>query len=262
MSLDRENQADRATFIGIVGALGLVFLAIYLGEGALTFLDLKSFLIVVGGTLGSTLVTFPLDDFMKAFTVLRTAFYPDTESEHYRIRRILDLSQQARTNGLLSLQSEAYREVDPFFRKAIELVVDGLPPDDVRRILDTEMIYLDDRHRRGAALFQTMGTTAPAMGLLATVIGLIQMLRNLDNAASIGPSMAVALTATFYGAVLAYLLFLPLAGKLRTRSEEEMNLKEMTMEGMISVAKGLSPHILEEYLLSFLPPGHRVARFT
>jgi len=255
------TELDRATFLGVVAAFGLVFAAIALGESATVFLDLKSALIVLGGTIGATLVNFPLDDFLKTFAVLRTAFYPDRFSAQLRMRKIMDIAEKVRTGSVLALQGEVEQEPDDFLRKCMELVLDGIQPDDIRRISEIELTFLSDRHRRGAQIFQSMGSVAPAMGLIGTVIGLIQMLKNLDNAAGIGPAMAVALVGTFYGSLLAYLVFLPLAGKLKARSQEETFIKELTVEGMVCIAKGVNPRILEEYLLGFLAPEKRVSRY-
>lgn len=252
---------DRATLFGIIAAFGLVFLAIFLGGGSVTFFDFKSVLIVAGGTIGATLINFPLDDFARTLAVLRNAFFPDNHSARHRIKKILELAERVRAEGILHLQEASYGERDPFFKKCMSLVADSIRPRDIRHILDIEISFLTDRHRRGAQLFQTMGNVAPAMGLLGTVIGLIQMLRNIDSASSIGPAMAVALVTTFYGALLSYVIFLPLAGKLRARSEEEMLVKELTVEGMIGIARGLNPRILEEYLLSYLPPEDRESRY-
>jgi chemotaxis protein MotA len=256
-----QEEVDRGTLLGVAGAFGLVLLAMWLGGGLAIFFDLNSFLIVVGGTIGATLVTFPISDVSRALLVLRTAFFPGVSPAELRLKKLLALSEKARTHGVLSLQEEAYREADPFLLKCIELVIDELPNEDIRRILEFEIMFLSDRHRRGAQIFQTMGTVAPAMGLIGTLIGLVQMLRNLEDAASLGPNMAIALITTFYGAVLSTLVFLPIAGKLRSRSEEETLVKEMTLEGMLGIASGANPRILEEALLSFLPPEKRRSRY-
>ena len=247
--------------MGALGALGLVFLAIYFGGGLLSFFDFNSFLIVFGGTIGATLINFPLDEFRRALAVLKTAFLPDEHSLKDRMRKIVDMSRRVRAEGILVLQKEVYREPDAFFRKCIELVVDNHPVADIRKILETEMLFLEDRHRRGAMIFHSMGNVAPAMGLIGTLIGLVQMLRQLDDPSAIGPAMAVALLTTFYGAVLAYIVFFPLAGKLRTRSEEEMLLKELTMEGMLSILENVNPRLVEQRLLCYLPPEKRFSVF-
>ena len=258
----RANELDQSTLIGAAAAFGLVFLAIFLGGGLASFFEFQSLLIVIGGTLGGTLINFPLDDFKRSIAALRTVFFPDYSSATLRMKRLVELSKKSRAAGLLTLQEDIYRESDSFLRKSLELAVDDLHPDDIRRTLEIEIAFLEDRHRRAAQLFQSMGTLAPAMGLIGTLIGLVQMLRTIEDPSTIGPAMSVALLTTFYGAMLANLIFLPLAGKLRTRSEAERLIKEMTLEGIIDIVYGTNPRLVEQRLLSFLPPEERRSQFN
>lgn len=255
------SEFDRGTVFGIAAAFGLVFVAIALGGNLPTFLDLHGALIVFGGTLGATLINFPLQEFRRSIAVLRNAFFPDPSSAQERLRKLISLSERARTEGVLVLESEIFRELDPFFRKCLELVVDQVSPAEIRRMMEIEIAFLESRHRRGAQMFQFMGSVAPAMGLVGTLIGLVQMLKNLTDPKMLGPAMATALMTSFYGALSAYLFFLPLAGKLRSRSEEEILVKEMTIEGIIAIAEGLNPRMVEESLLSFLPPEMRIGQY-
>jgi chemotaxis protein MotA len=255
------EEVDYATLYGIACAFGLVLLAILLSGGLRSFFDFQSLLIVIGGTVGATLITFPLDDFTRTFSILRPVLFPDQYSAQHRLDRIIELAKVVRAEGDLSLENYSFHEPDPFLRKCIELVVDRIPAEETRRILQIEVSFLEDRHRRGAQIFQTMGTVAPAMGLIGTLIGLVRMLENLNDPAAIGPAMAVAILTTFYGAMLAYVLFLPLAGKLRTRSEEEQLIKQMTIEGILCIAEGMNPRLIESRLQSFLPPEQRFSRF-
>lgn len=257
----RNANIDYATLTGIACAFGLVLLAIVLGGNFLSYLDFESALIVLGGTVGATLITFPLEDFQKTFEVLRPALFPDHASARHRMDKLLEFAKVSRAEGGLSLETYAFREPDPFFRKCLELVVDQVPKDDIKRILDIELSFLEDRHRRGAQILQTMGAVAPAMGLIGTLIGLVRMLQNLHDPSQIGPGMAVAILTTFYGALLAYVVFLPLAAKLRMRSEEEQLIKELTIEGALCIVDGLNPRIIEQRLQSFLPPGERHSQF-
>ena len=259
---NKRTAWDTATLWGICAAFGLVLGAILLDGGLGAFINFKSMLIVVGGTLGATLVTFPIDDFKRTFSVLRSAFFIDESYAYARIQEIVDLARVARNEGAISLESYAQSEHDSFFRKCIQLVADGVPAEDIRRMLELELNFIEDRHRRGAQLFQTMGTVAPAMGLVGTLIGLVRMLENLVDPTKIGPGMAIALTTTFYGALLAYVLFLPLSGKLRARSEQEVLIKELTLEGILCVAERVNPRLLEERLLSFLPPEERISGYA
>lgn len=257
----RERPMDRGTILGIVSATGLITLAILLGGGAAAFLDLNSFLIVMGGTLGGALVHFPLSDFKNTMAILQKSVVPPSLSAKERIAEILRLCLRTRNHGILSLQQEALTETDPFFKKCLELAVDGHKPREVRQLLSIELSFLADRHQRGAQIFQTMGMLSPAMGLIGTLIGLIQMLQNLNNPATIGPAMAVALLTTFYGAVLSHLVFLPIAGKLRTRSAEEGLIKQMTVEGVIGIMNGLNPRLVEQRLFGFISPGERTSEY-
>jgi chemotaxis protein MotA len=255
------KQIDLATLIGVFAAFGLVFLSIHLGGGLHSFLDLNSLLIVLGGTLGATLVTFPLGDFKRSMPALKTAFFPNKSSVHKRISRILNIARRVRADSVESVSGDVAGESDTFFRHCLELLIDGQDEEEIRHILGIELDFLEDRHRRSSQLFQTMGTIAPAMGLIGTLIGLVQMLERLNDPSQIGPSMALALLTTFYGAIFANLIFLPLAGKLRSRSEEESLIKEMTIEGIAGVAQGVNPLIIERRLLGFLPPEQRLSEY-
>lgn len=257
----QANRLDHATIWGVAAAFGLVFLSIALGGGFSSFFNFKSFLIVVGGTLGATLINYPLADLAKAGSIIRTVIFHDYSPTSLRVRKLIEISQVARVDGPLALHSLAYTEVDPFLQKCLELTSDGMPAEEVKQILQTEMNFQEDRHRKGAEIFQSMGMVAPAMGLIGTLIGLVQMLEQLNDPASIGPAMAVALLTTFYGAILANLVFLPLAGKLRTRSEEERLLKELTIAGVVGIIAQSNPRIIEEQLLSYLPPEERISQF-
>ena len=259
---EHAPQIDYGTIAGALCAFGLVFLAIFRGGGFSSFFDLNSFLIVIGGTLGATLINFPLEDFKKALAVLRPAFFPDYLSEQQRVHKILELAEKARASGALVLEDEAFREPDPFLKRCIELVVDGLPPQEIRKTLEIELAFLGDRHRRGAQLFQTMGSISPAMGLIGTLIGLVQMLKGLSDPATIGPAMALALLTTFYGSILSNVVFLPISGKLRTRSRDETFVKEITIEGIVEIVQGTNPRLVEQRLFGFLAPEKRESRYS
>lgn len=255
-----DKRLDLGTVLGVGGAFGLVSLAILFGGSITAFLDFPSLLIVVGGTLGATLINYPLQDFIKAFRVLRPTFFPETISPGTRMERIINMARTARGGGALALEAESDSEEDPFLRKCLELMVDGSKPEEIRHIMELELAF-PDCYRRAAQLFQTMGTIAPALGLIGTLIGLVQMLGNLEEPAAIAPAMAVALITTFYGAILANLVFLPVAGKLHRRSQEELLIKEMTVEGILSIATGAHPRLVEQHLMGFLPAEERWTQF-
>ncbi|MBP9837913.1 MAG: motility protein A [Proteobacteria bacterium] len=252
---------DKTTIIGITSAIGLVTLAILLGGNFLIFLDVKSFLIVVGGTIGATLVSFPMKDLERSMRILRTAFIADERSSYLRVAEIVNYAQRAKEQGMLSLENQIFSADDPFVKKSLQLLADGISAEEIQRTLEIEILRSQDRHKRGAQIFQNMGTVAPAMGLVGTLIGLVEMLHNLSDPSKIGPGMATAFLTTFYGSLLAYVIFLPLAAKLRTRSQEELTLKEMTAEGMISIANNVNPRIIEQRLLCFLAPEQRLSKY-
>ncbi|MCB0357982.1 MAG: MotA/TolQ/ExbB proton channel family protein [Bdellovibrionales bacterium] len=255
------RRLDFSTFIGIVAAFGLVAFAIQLEGGLRAFLNTKAILVVVGGTLGATLVNFPLGDFARTLRLLRAAFFPNPTPIAGRITQIVECARRFRNDGAEALGPVLREERDRFFRQSLELVAEGFDEREIRKVLELELEFSEDRHRRGAQLFQTMGMIAPAMGLIGTLIGLVQMLQTLEDPAGIGPGMAIALLTTFYGAVLAYLVFIPIAGKLRARSEEEILFKELTIEGVAGIAEGANPRMIERRLLTFLPPEQRSSEY-
>lgn len=261
MASGRRKQIDIATIIGAIAAFGLVFYGIRLGGDLKVFWDLPSFLIVFGGTFGATLINHPMSEIGRTASLIKTALFPDRSSLRDRIARILHFSRRLRSEDMASLRSEFEEERDPFFRQCLELLLEGVDEHEIRRVMAIELTFLEDRHRSGARLFQNMGAIAPAMGLVGTLIGLVQMLQNLDSPAKIGPSMSVALITTFYGALLAYLVCLPIAGKLRVRSEEEFVLKELTIEGAVSLSQRLNPRTIERRLLGFLPTDKRTSEY-
>jgi chemotaxis protein MotA len=249
---------DLATIIGIVLAFGLVFTALATGGSALAFIDVTSMLIVFGGTLGATLVNYPLGSVYGVLGVVKHAFVSRTEQPGVIIKRFLEYANRARREGILSLEPLLKDINDDYLRKGLQLTVDGLEPQTIQEILETEISSLQERHDSGAEILTVLGSFAPAMGMIGTVIGLVKMLKTMNDPSTIGPAMAVALITTFYGAILANLVFIPLAGKLRNRSKEEILIREMILEGVLSISKGENPRIIEEKLNSYIPPKHRM----
>jgi len=256
-----DKERDSGTLFGLIIAFGLIAGTIMLGSSASVFFDIPSLCVVLGGTFGAAFITYPTEDVLKLPELIKSALFFDTSSGQVRLKRILEVAERFRTEGPPALQQEQMREGDLFFRKSLGLVADAIPSDDIRRILDLEIGFQIDRHRKGAQLLTSLGTLAPAMGLIGTIIGLVQMLKSLEDPSAIGPAMALALITTFYGSVLANLVFIPLAGKLKVRSEQEVLLKEMTLEGMVNIARGMNPRILEECLHGFLSPDSRYTRY-
>ncbi|SDB54083.1 chemotaxis protein MotA [Desulfonatronum thiosulfatophilum] len=248
---------DLATIIGVVLSFGLVVSAIMMGSSLFVFVSIPSALIVLGGTLGATLIHYPLSNILGVLGVVKNAFFTKLANPSDTIAQFLEYAGRARKEGILSLEPLLKEIDDDYLRKAMQLTVDGVEPQVIQEIMQTEVAYLQERHETGADIFAAMGMYAPALGMIGTVIGLVQMLQSMDDPAAIGPAMAVALITTFYGAVLANLVFNPLSGKLKTRSKEEVLLRELTLEGILSISRGENPRIIEEKLNGFLPPKMR-----
>ena len=252
---------DLATILGIVSAFGLVIIAIVMGGGISLFVNIPSLMIVVGGTLGATMINYPLKDVLGAIRVVKIAFFAKNETADETVKQFVEFGGKARREGILALESDVKNVEDDFLGKGLQLSVDGLEPQAIETIMDTEVAFLRERHQSGAEIFSTMGTFAPALGMIGTLIGLVQMLQSMDDPSSIGPAMAVALLTTFYGSVMANLIYMPIAGKLRTRSKEETLVKEMVIQGVISLTKGENPRILEQKMLAFMAPRDRQSNF-
>jgi len=217
---------DITTLAGIVAGMGLVLIAILQGGGIATFINIPSLMITVGGTIGATLINFPMSKVIGVMSVVKKAFFHQEPSPEKTIATLVEFARIARREGVLALEEKIAGTDDPFFRKGVQLVVDGTPPETIREILTIELESLQERHKVGQNIFNAMGTYSPAFGMIGTLIGLIQMLRCLEDPSKIGQGMATALITTFYGALLANLVFLPIAGKLKVRSEEEVLSKQ------------------------------------
>ena len=249
---------DLGTVIGIVLSFGLVVSAILTGSSLLIFISVPSFLIVIGGTIGAALVNYPMNYVIGVIGVIKNTFFSSLDSPTDIIERFKDYANRARREGILSLEPLIKEIDDEYMRKGLQLTVDGLEPQTIQEILETEISYLEERHATGADVVAVLGTLAPAMGMIGTVIGLVQMLQTMSDPSTIGPAMAVALLTTLYGAILANLVFNPMSGKLKARSKEEILLREMIMEGILAISKGENPRIIEEKLNSYLPPKDRI----
>ncbi len=253
---------DIATLVGIVLSFALVLSAIMMGGSLSIFINIPSVMIVVGGTLGATMINYPLPDILKVTKVVKNAFFMKKMTANELIATFVNLAGIARREGILALESKLNEMNDEFMRKGMQLSVDGLEPAAIKEILETEIDAIQDRHKLGAEIFTTMGTFAPALGMIGTLIGLVQMLQTMSDPSTIGPAMAVALLTTFYGAVMANLMFLPIAGKLKNRSSEEVTMKDLMTEGVISIAKGENPRVIEQKLNAYLPPQMRQSAFN
>lgn len=252
---------DIATLVGIVVAYILVFVALLLGPGVGVYIDVPSVLIVIGGTLGIILMNWPLNKVLNVMSVVMKTFLFKADSPADLIFKLVDFSQRARRDGILALESAEEEVTDLFLKKGIRLAVDGTEPEVIKTILETDLSYMQDRHKEGAAVLESMAAFAPAMGMIGTLIGLVAMLQTMSDPSSIGPAMAVALLTTFYGALIANLFAAPLAGKLKTRSAEETMLKEIMIAGIMAIQSGDNPRIVEQKLNAYLPPKARKSQF-
>lgn len=250
---------DLATIGGIILAWGSVISLIYIEGGHISSLwNLGAFILVVGGTLGVTIVGSAMEDILDLPNVLRKAFFTKAVEASKTINLLVELSRTVRKEGLLSLERVSETVKDEFFKKAIQIVVDGLDAEQVRNILETDLDLLEERHKQGQKAFVTMGGFGPTLGIIGTVMGLVHMLANISSPDTMGPAIAAAFIATLYGVSTANLIYIPIGNKLKRRSEEETLERRIILEGIISIQAGDNPRILEEKLLSFLPPKLRV----
>ena len=232
-------------------------IAISMGGGIQLFINIPALMIVVGGTLGATMINYPVKDVLGVFKVVKKALFAKKISVTQLIKRFVDFAKKSRKEGILALEGDIKDVSDEFLRKGVQLAIDGLEPQEIGEILETEIDFVRSRHQLGAEIFTSMGTYSPALGMIGTLIGLVQMLQTMDDASKIGPAMAVALLTTFYGSIMANIVCLPIAGKLRTRSKEEVLTKEMAIQGIASLSNGDNPRILEQKLQAFIPPNQR-----
>ncbi|WP_282754195.1 motility protein A [Desulfuromonas thiophila] len=253
---------DISTIVGVVAAFGLMLAAIMSGGSLLLFVDPPSIMIVGGGTIGSILVHYPFKEFFRALTVAKKTLFVKEQSPVALISQLIEFATKARKEGILSLQSVMSQIDDPFFLKGLQMAVDGQEPDTLKDMLQREIDYIQERHESGAEIFTSMAAYAPAMGMIGTLIGLVQMLQTMDDPSSIGPAMAVALLTTFYGAVAANVLFTPMSGKLKLRSASEVLCKTLIAEGMGSILAGENPRVMEQRLHAFVAPQLRESNFS
>lgn len=248
---------DPGALIGLIIGAGLIMVGIVMSGGVpavMGYIDIPSMMIVVGGTVAATIVRFPIPTVMGAIAVVKKTVFVKIGGAEEEIRRLVEYCKISRREGLLGLEKEIEKINDEFLIKAVRLLVDGSDTDTLRSILGTEIDNIRQRHSAGKGILEFAGLMAPAFGMIGTLIGLVDMLKKLDDPSKIGAGMAVALITTFYGVIMANLMLLPLAGRLDTLSKKELLLKEIIMEGVVSIQKGDAPMITEDKLKSFLQP--------
>ncbi|WP_068674766.1 flagellar motor protein MotP [Oceanobacillus sp. Castelsardo] len=249
------SKKDILTPIGITFGFIVIMLAILSSggtEGIISFVDLSSILIVIGGLIASMLITFKMEQLKLIFKLFKATSLQNSMQLPDLIDLFSRLAERARREGILALENHLDEIDDPFIRKGILLVVDGVEPEVINDILEAEIIALEERHAKGRSLFEKAAEYAPSWGMIGTLIGLVLMLNKLTDPSTLGPAMAVALLTTLYGTVLANLVFTPMANKLEGKTEEETFYKQIIIEGIIGVQSGQNPRILEEKLNAFL----------
>jgi chemotaxis protein MotA len=246
---------DIATLVGLVGSFGIIISAIILGGSAGMFINPPSMLIVIGGTMLVVLMKYTLGQFMGSFKAAGKAFMFRSNAPDELIAETVELADAARKGGLLSLEEKEVS--NEFMQRGIQLLVDGHDPEVVKTLLSKDKNQAESRHDVAIALFKAMGEVAPAMGMIGTLIGLVQMLANMDDPKSIGPAMAVALLTTLYGAMIANMIANPIADKLGIRKEEEATNKALIIDGLLSIQAGQNPRVIESMLKNYLAEGKR-----
>ncbi|MFV0440921.1 MAG: motility protein A [Lachnospirales bacterium] len=253
---------ELGSLIGLISGIIFIFLSIFIAAefnvvGFTYFADAPSVLIVVGGTVAGTLIAHPLDLVISALKAFGLIMKQSDSDPIDAIDKVINLANQARKEGLLSLEDAVNDMNDEFLKKGVGLVVDGTEPEAVRSILVTELDYLSTRHKDIRGVWDFMGGAFPAWGMIGTLIGLVMMLQNLSDPTTIGPKMAVALITTFYGSVMANYICIPINNKLKINSDNEILMREVLLEGVLSIQSGENPRIIEEKLKSFISPALR-----
>jgi chemotaxis protein MotA len=252
---------DLGTVIGIVLILALLHGAMAMGVGVGAYIDIPSVLIVVGGSIGALMVSFKPSQ-MKSFTkIFMKAIKPGEEDVGELIKKLVEFATKARKDGILALESEVNNEENAFLKKGLSMAIDGSEPDTIRELLEIEMEQTSTRHKINGSIFNQWAGLAGAMGMVGTLIGLVAMLLNMADPSAIGPSMAVALLTTMYGAIIGNVFGTPIYNILTIRNDEETKVKEMILSGIMSIQSGDAPRVLEAKLLSYLAPADRVSQF-
>lgn len=248
---------DIATIIGILLGFMVITTAIVAGGGWQIFIHIPSMAITIGGMLCATLIHFSLPQFLGIFSIDKKTIIAKIPSQTELVQKMVNYAAINRRDGALALEQEIPNLDNSFFIKGLQMLVDGRDSEQIRDFMSIEIQYLENRHLTGKKILEFMGAAAPAFGMIGTLIGLVQMLRNLDSPEAIGGGMAVALLTTFYGALSANLIFIPLAGKLGIYSKAETTAIEMIVEGICAIAQGDNPTIVREKMQAFISQGRR-----
>jgi chemotaxis protein MotA len=252
---------DLGTVIGLVLILALLFGAMAMGVGIGAYIDIPSVLIVIGGSIGALMVAFKPTQMKKFTKVFMIAIKPGEEDVNELIKKLVEFATKARKEGILALEGDVNNEENEFLKKGLSMAIDGSEPDTIRDLLEIEMDQTSTRHKAHAAIFSTWAGLAGAMGMIGTLIGLVAMLLNMADPSAIGPSMAVALLTTMYGAMIGNIFGAPIASVLNIRNDDETIVKQIVLEGIMSIQAGDAPRVLEAKLLAYLAPTERVSQF-
>lgn len=257
------KKTDILTPIGITLGIVMISFGIISSAGLggfAAFIQVASIIIVLGGLMAAILINFNIDQVKSMGRVVKESFSQNEMDLEGLISLFERLSERARREGLLALETELENVEDPFIKKGILLAIDGIEPEVIHDIMNAEITAMEDRHSKGRLILEKAGDYAPAWGMIGTLIGLVLMLNDLNDPSTLGPQMAVALLTTFYGAVLANLVFIPMSGKLESKTEQEVFMKQIVVEGVIGVQSGQNPRILKEKLSAFLSDDMRKRR--
>jgi chemotaxis protein MotA len=253
---------DIATVMGIIAFLGMACLAIYHGEGwagFVPFANMEALLIVMGGTFCATLVNFPLKQVIGVGRVVRKTLFDPPEESAKMVGTFVMMSKKAKLEGFLALQPDVDALEDDFVKRGIQLVIDGSDQEFIRNMLETEIGFIKERHSVGGEVLHALGMYAPVFGIVGTVLGMILMLSSIEDIAAVPRRMALCLAAAFYGMGSGYLVFVPMAGKLKRRSDEELFVKEIAIRGILLLQSGSAPSVVESNLKAYLGPAQRAA---
>lgn len=248
---------DIATIIGVLFGICVIMWAILSGASPKTFVDIPSLVLTIGGMLCATMIHFSLPQFLGVFSVIKKTIVTKLPSQIELVQKMVNYAAINRRDGALALEQEIRKITDPFFARGLQMLVDGQNEDSVRDQMSMEIQYLQDRHSTGKKILEFMGASAPAFGMIGTLIGLVQMLSNLSDPSSLGAGMSVALITTFYGAFVSNLIFIPLAGKLGIYSKAEALSMEMITEGICAIARGENPTAVKEKMQVFMSHSNR-----
>ncbi|MED5525034.1 flagellar motor protein PomA [Gallaecimonas pentaromativorans] len=251
---------DLATLIGLIGSFAFVIMAMVQGGSLSAFYDTPSVLIVIGGSLCVVLVKFNMGQFFGATKIAMKAFMFKLEKPEELIEKAVEMADAARKGGFLALEEAEVK--NGFFRKGIDLLVDGHDVEVVKENLNKDINETTERHERGISIFKAMADVGPAMGMIGTLVGLVAMLKNMDDPKAIGPAMAVALLTTLYGAVLANMVAIPIADKLSLRMNEEMLNRRLILDAVLGIQAGLNPRVIENMLKNYLAESKRQVKTT